>query len=1244
MPVSDSEGSVIDLSSAETHFEPQDGDKDTLWEVIEITAEKERMFKVKWAGIDPQTNKPWGQSWVPKRDVTDDLVLAWKRKKKNTKPKKGKASRFYSIQEVHRVSWVIGVGGLKTIRIYRYGYSSSSLESKEETYFRSSARPKKRTLQDTISNGHHMSMDTTSTAPPRKKRKVMAQNSDEEGEQTQTEDDEESYPVQKNNSKAIRQEEDEEEQEEDQWPPEVEVETVDLNIPPTKPRASKQLSAANLQKGKGRSRSKSKATSRASTSSHVHRYSDHPPPPTTLSKSLGRKRVPESDSEDFDLPPPPPKVAKRSSNGASSEAASKGRSSVKDAGTKSNTKSIPSRSSSLWTAEPLRMTNDSRRSSANHKHAVSPSREVGSGSEKNSDEDKDEDDDNDGAPTVRYSPALSQWALNRLVLFDAEIEQIVRDESPVIDMDTDEDDERPAHEPQKDKVPLFLLGSREPSIVPVLSLPTNGTRSPPRTVSLRDGDYVIDRSYELEVIPETESSLFNSQSQEKERAVPVSPSRSPVKSRMKPRLIGSSSESNLLIMDDYQYGSVASDKLTHGDGSPGPAEKTKSKKPLKPIPVISPSKFTPHLPSSPAVEPNSTIETPPELPSSIETIESFDSPDKNHRLREMESRLEDAEEAHERVLRRGAELAEIALERQTNERGPENVRVSLHEVSKKRKVRSTGILKIFPNPVLEDGAMERDEGKQVSDHEEEDDKHDDQHRSSSPKIDANVVQELEDAFVDLNGGMDIDVNNHDESMYTQEVPMQDKGESEVDDTTQDEDCEEADTGIENESMYMREVLLERGLLREEEEENTQDIMQDLNMQRRKEEMDAENANLTLPESQVPQATPTSGYMGDNSRRADDVSKQDVTQSSLPLQHALPASSPPPPESAPNTQSLQRVRSLSPAGSQASQTLQSQTLSTIASFKVTEQPTAIAEYNAKLAIEEHKNKLLAMERDALKKALDQMHLARSTAEEEMEMQLDASRNLLNSERAKHEAELITLNNVIEEANRDRMYAENDCKSIRDAYNRADSFAMSLRKENAELEERSAVAENQAKVGVAAIRKTFEMRVKQLEDDARMWKKTANFLMEKDMRTNDEIRRRAAEHPQLELQVKELEERLESAVNNIHGLAKQISEREVKITHVEAERDKWKQEAEMFYEQLEDLKSKVRKFEWSRDEPMVYACECESEDHKPCGALLFSKEEHVQHMRDAGHFSVDTSGPHLKQQGIYARGDGVLEPLH
>lgn len=70
-----------ELSEYETQFEPRSNDDDALWEVIEIVAERGKKYRVRWAGNDPKTGRPWPLDWVPKHDCTDHLVGEWKKKK-----------------------------------------------------------------------------------------------------------------------------------------------------------------------------------------------------------------------------------------------------------------------------------------------------------------------------------------------------------------------------------------------------------------------------------------------------------------------------------------------------------------------------------------------------------------------------------------------------------------------------------------------------------------------------------------------------------------------------------------------------------------------------------------------------------------------------------------------------------------------------------------------------------------------------------------------------------------------------------------------------------------------------------------------------------------------------------------------------------------------------------------------------------------------------------------------------------
>lgn len=118
---SDLEGSVsssLEVSERETQFVPQEDDAETLWEVIEITAEKGPAYKVKWAGLDPKTRKPWAQSWVPKRDCTDRLVMEWKRKQTLKKRREARKPGKLSVQ-------------VMLVTFKEYNYSSHETSARE---------------------------------------------------------------------------------------------------------------------------------------------------------------------------------------------------------------------------------------------------------------------------------------------------------------------------------------------------------------------------------------------------------------------------------------------------------------------------------------------------------------------------------------------------------------------------------------------------------------------------------------------------------------------------------------------------------------------------------------------------------------------------------------------------------------------------------------------------------------------------------------------------------------------------------------------------------------------------------------------------------------------------------------------------------------------------------------------------------------------------------------------------------
>jgi hypothetical protein len=80
-------------TQGETQFIPQSDDEETLWKVIEITAERPKQYKVRWDGLNPENGRPWAQSWVPKGDCTDDLRKEWKKKGKKREEEAKKAGK-----------------------------------------------------------------------------------------------------------------------------------------------------------------------------------------------------------------------------------------------------------------------------------------------------------------------------------------------------------------------------------------------------------------------------------------------------------------------------------------------------------------------------------------------------------------------------------------------------------------------------------------------------------------------------------------------------------------------------------------------------------------------------------------------------------------------------------------------------------------------------------------------------------------------------------------------------------------------------------------------------------------------------------------------------------------------------------------------------------------------------------------------------------------------------------------------
>jgi hypothetical protein len=53
----------------------------TWWDVVEIVEEDAKRYRVRWAGKDPKTGKPWPLDWVPNSHCSLDLIRDWEKKR-----------------------------------------------------------------------------------------------------------------------------------------------------------------------------------------------------------------------------------------------------------------------------------------------------------------------------------------------------------------------------------------------------------------------------------------------------------------------------------------------------------------------------------------------------------------------------------------------------------------------------------------------------------------------------------------------------------------------------------------------------------------------------------------------------------------------------------------------------------------------------------------------------------------------------------------------------------------------------------------------------------------------------------------------------------------------------------------------------------------------------------------------------------------------------------------------------------
>ncbi|TFY67122.1 hypothetical protein EVG20_g4056 [Dentipellis fragilis] len=187
------------MDSQETQgFVSQEDDSDNLYEAIEITAERRGQYRIRWAGNDPKTGKPWAQTWASRKDCTDILISDWRQKQREKKLKQtGRSKSRSSHTSSTRDAAAVSASTPHTLRPRRSDVPSASparqsITRPSTTRDSPSPQPRKRKR---ASSAHRKSSSAndirhvpSAAVPPSKRQRTIASESE-------TEEDEPSKPV-----------------------------------------------------------------------------------------------------------------------------------------------------------------------------------------------------------------------------------------------------------------------------------------------------------------------------------------------------------------------------------------------------------------------------------------------------------------------------------------------------------------------------------------------------------------------------------------------------------------------------------------------------------------------------------------------------------------------------------------------------------------------------------------------------------------------------------------------------------------------------------------------------------------------------------------------------------------------------------------------------------------------------------------------------------------------------------------
>ena len=219
---------------------------------------------------------------------------------------------------------------------------------------------------------------------------------------------------------------------------------------------------------------------------------------------------------------------------------------------------------------------------------------------------------------------------------------------------------------------------------------------------------------------------------------------------------------------------------------------------------------------------------------------------------------------------------------------------------------------------------------------------------------------------------------------------------------------------------------------------------------------------------------------------------------------------------------------------------------------------ISKLEVQLSAEQQRNNDLLQQLSALQLRLTEptTNVTPSTSKV-LEQELAEARAQLALQRDDWNMERAALVHKFEEATRDKVLAEGDRELFREHYMKASAFVSSVRDENAELEKQIKIATDQSKSGVNLIKSTFKLRLQSLERDVHAWRRMTEFLVEKDRRTNDDIRTRAAGEPELRARCDRQEIVLQDTSKRLLQLEVALEEKEKMLLEEQATGKRWQE---------------------------------------------------------------------------------------